>query len=41
MIFEIGDDGVGRGTIFINLLSMGANEKLESQLARETRTVAT
>lgn len=30
--FEIGDDGVGRGTIFINLLSMGANEKLEGTL---------
>ena len=30
--FKIGDDGVGRGTIIINLLSMGANEKLEGTL---------
>ena len=30
--FEIGDDGVGRGTIIINLLSMGDNEKLEGTL---------
>lgn len=30
--FEIANDGVGRGTIIINLLSMGANEKLEGTL---------
>lgn len=30
--FEIDNNGVGRGTIIINLLSMGANEKLEGTL---------
>lgn len=30
--FEIDNDGVGRGTIIINLLSMGDNEKLEGTL---------
>lgn len=30
--FEIGDDGVGKGTIIIHLLQMGNNEKLEGTL---------